>query len=110
MLAGMGGQWQISGHNGRGRPRDTPDQEDRLIVRSAITALDSSLSTIRQCIFNLSSEVNLVGVLRPRSARLHSTSSRTSHGWCERIEYHSIRQLVPPNIDRWYQDSANVRS
>ncbi|GFW30034.1 HTH_Tnp_Tc3_2 domain-containing protein [Trichonephila clavipes] len=34
-------------HDGSSRPRATADQEDRLIVRSAVTALDSSLSTIR---------------------------------------------------------------
>ncbi|GFY28716.1 uncharacterized protein TNCV_3440831 [Trichonephila clavipes] len=35
-------------HYGSGRPRATVDQEDILIVRSAVTALDSSLSTIRR--------------------------------------------------------------
>ncbi|GFV59881.1 transposable element Tc1 transposase [Trichonephila clavipes] len=34
-------------HDGSGRPRFTVDQ-DRLIVRSAVTTLDSSLSTIRR--------------------------------------------------------------
>ncbi|GFX56189.1 HTH_Tnp_Tc3_2 domain-containing protein [Trichonephila clavipes] len=33
-------------HDGSGRPRTAADQEDGLIVRSAVTALDSSLSTI----------------------------------------------------------------
>ncbi|GFX38379.1 transposable element Tc1 transposase [Trichonephila clavipes] len=44
-------EWVDSGrfqhHDGSGRPRATADQEDRLTVRSAVTALDSSLSTIR---------------------------------------------------------------
>ncbi|GFW91970.1 HTH_Tnp_Tc3_2 domain-containing protein [Trichonephila clavipes] len=35
-------------HDGSGRPRATADREDRLIVRSADTAPDSSLSTIRR--------------------------------------------------------------
>ncbi|GFV62699.1 hypothetical protein TNCV_901541 [Trichonephila clavipes] len=34
-------------HDDSGRPRAIADQENRLIVRLAITALDSSLSTIR---------------------------------------------------------------
>ncbi|GFX25972.1 uncharacterized protein TNCV_2303541 [Trichonephila clavipes] len=33
--------------DGSGRPKTTVDREDRLIVRSTVTALDSSLSTIR---------------------------------------------------------------
>ncbi|GFU14061.1 hypothetical protein TNCV_2536151 [Trichonephila clavipes] len=45
-------EWVDSGrvqrHDGTGEPRDTADQEDRLIVRSAVTALHSSLSTIRR--------------------------------------------------------------
>ncbi|GFW41143.1 HTH_Tnp_Tc3_2 domain-containing protein [Trichonephila clavipes] len=48
MMARMGGQWQIQRHDGSGRPRVKANQEDRLIVRSAVTALDSSLSTIRR--------------------------------------------------------------
>ncbi|GFX11899.1 transposable element Tc1 transposase [Trichonephila clavipes] len=35
-------------HDGRGRPRATADRKDRLIVRSTVTMLDSSLSTIRR--------------------------------------------------------------
>ncbi|GFU35591.1 HTH_Tnp_Tc3_2 domain-containing protein [Trichonephila clavipes] len=35
-------------HDCSGRPRDTSDQEDRFIIRSTVTALDSSLSTIRR--------------------------------------------------------------
>ncbi|GFW54314.1 HTH_Tnp_Tc3_2 domain-containing protein [Trichonephila clavipes] len=35
-------------HDGSGQPRATADQEDNLIVRSAVTALDASLSTIRR--------------------------------------------------------------
>ncbi|GFV50010.1 uncharacterized protein TNCV_2372531 [Trichonephila clavipes] len=35
-------------HDGSGRPRATADREDRLIVRSTVTAPDSSLSTIRR--------------------------------------------------------------
>ncbi|GFV92668.1 transposable element Tc1 transposase [Trichonephila clavipes] len=34
-------------HDGSGRPRATADQEDRLIAKSAVTALGSSLLTIR---------------------------------------------------------------
>ncbi|GFV50215.1 HTH_Tnp_Tc3_2 domain-containing protein [Trichonephila clavipes] len=34
-------------HNDCGRPRATADRKDRLIIRSAVTAPDSSLSTIR---------------------------------------------------------------
>ncbi|GFW56635.1 HTH_Tnp_Tc3_2 domain-containing protein [Trichonephila clavipes] len=34
-------------HDGSGRPRATSDREDILIVRSAVAAPDSSLSTIR---------------------------------------------------------------
>ncbi|GFX58534.1 HTH_Tnp_Tc3_2 domain-containing protein [Trichonephila clavipes] len=35
-------------HDGSDRPRVTADREDRLTVRSAVTASDSSLSTIRR--------------------------------------------------------------
>ncbi|GFV64348.1 uncharacterized protein TNCV_2502661 [Trichonephila clavipes] len=35
-------------HDDSGHPRATVDQEERLIVRSAVPALDSSLSTIRK--------------------------------------------------------------
>ncbi|GFV71966.1 HTH_Tnp_Tc3_2 domain-containing protein [Trichonephila clavipes] len=45
-------EWVDSGifqrHEGSGRPRTTVDLEDRLIVRSAVTAPDLSLSTIRR--------------------------------------------------------------
>ncbi|GFV95664.1 hypothetical protein TNCV_2009811 [Trichonephila clavipes] len=34
-------------HDGSGQPRATADQEDRLIVISAVTAFDSSSSTLR---------------------------------------------------------------
>ncbi|GFX89131.1 HTH_Tnp_Tc3_2 domain-containing protein [Trichonephila clavipes] len=34
-------------HEGNGRPRATADREDVLIVKSAVTAPDSSLSIIR---------------------------------------------------------------
>ncbi|GFU19022.1 hypothetical protein TNCV_430621 [Trichonephila clavipes] len=34
-------------HDGSGRPRATADREDKLISRSAVTAPESSLSTIR---------------------------------------------------------------
>ncbi|GFV92776.1 HTH_Tnp_Tc3_2 domain-containing protein [Trichonephila clavipes] len=34
-------------HDGNGQPKATAGREDRLIVISAVTALDSSLSTIR---------------------------------------------------------------
>ncbi|GFU63346.1 HTH_Tnp_Tc3_2 domain-containing protein [Trichonephila clavipes] len=47
--------WQEWVNNGRfqcldgsGRPRATADREDRLIVRSAVIAPDSSLSTLRR--------------------------------------------------------------
>ncbi|GFV92911.1 HTH_Tnp_Tc3_2 domain-containing protein [Trichonephila clavipes] len=35
-------------HDGNGRPRATEGQEARLIVRSAVTTPDSTLSTIRR--------------------------------------------------------------
>ncbi|GFX02595.1 HTH_Tnp_Tc3_2 domain-containing protein [Trichonephila clavipes] len=35
-------------HDGSGRPRTTADKEDRLTVKSVVTVLDSSLSTIRR--------------------------------------------------------------
>ncbi|GFW12056.1 HTH_Tnp_Tc3_2 domain-containing protein [Trichonephila clavipes] len=35
-------------HDGNGRPRATADPEERLIVRSAVTASDSSLSNVRR--------------------------------------------------------------
>ncbi|GFW75935.1 HTH_Tnp_Tc3_2 domain-containing protein [Trichonephila clavipes] len=41
-------------HDGSSRSRVTADREDRLIVRSAVTAPDSSLSTIRRAIHTLS--------------------------------------------------------
>ncbi|GFY25352.1 HTH_Tnp_Tc3_2 domain-containing protein [Trichonephila clavipes] len=45
-------EWVDSGrfqrHDGSGRPRATADREDRLIVRSVVTASGSSVSTIRR--------------------------------------------------------------
>ncbi|GFW21573.1 HTH_Tnp_Tc3_2 domain-containing protein [Trichonephila clavipes] len=35
-------------HDGSGRPRTTADRQDRLIARSAVTALDTLLSTVRR--------------------------------------------------------------
>ncbi|GFV44386.1 transposable element Tcb1 transposase [Trichonephila clavipes] len=44
-------EWMDSGrfqcHDGSGRPKATADREDGLTIRSVVTALDSSLSTIR---------------------------------------------------------------
>ncbi|GFX38103.1 transposable element Tcb2 transposase [Trichonephila clavipes] len=40
------GRFQL--HEGSGRPTATEDRQDRLIVRSAVTALDSSLLNIRR--------------------------------------------------------------
>ncbi|GFT26243.1 HTH_Tnp_Tc3_2 domain-containing protein [Trichonephila clavipes] len=37
---------RFQGHDGSGRPTVTADQEDRLIVRSTVTASNSSLSTV----------------------------------------------------------------
>ncbi|GFV98173.1 uncharacterized protein TNCV_4449301 [Trichonephila clavipes] len=45
-------EWVESGrfqrHDGSGRPRATADREDKLTVKSAVTAPDSFLSTIRR--------------------------------------------------------------
>ncbi|GFY28578.1 HTH_Tnp_Tc3_2 domain-containing protein [Trichonephila clavipes] len=45
-------EWMNNGifqrHDGSGRPRATADRKDRLILRSSVTAPDSSLSTIRR--------------------------------------------------------------
>ncbi|GFW09910.1 HTH_Tnp_Tc3_2 domain-containing protein [Trichonephila clavipes] len=45
-------EWGDSGifelYDGSGQPTATADREDRLIVRSAVTTPDSSLSTIRR--------------------------------------------------------------
>ncbi|GFV78053.1 HTH_Tnp_Tc3_2 domain-containing protein [Trichonephila clavipes] len=43
-----GDNGRLQRHDGSGRPRVTADLEDRLIAKSAITAPDSSLSTIRR--------------------------------------------------------------
>ncbi|GFS79863.1 DDE_3 domain-containing protein [Trichonephila clavipes] len=50
MMARMGGQCQISGHGGSGPPKATADRDDILTIKSAVTALNSSLSTIRRAI------------------------------------------------------------
>ncbi|GFW84345.1 HTH_Tnp_Tc3_2 domain-containing protein [Trichonephila clavipes] len=42
------GYGRFQRHDGSGRPRATADQESILITRSGVTALDSSLSTIRR--------------------------------------------------------------
>ncbi|GFU90621.1 hypothetical protein TNCV_4450171 [Trichonephila clavipes] len=47
----------FQGHDGSGRPRAPSDREDKLIVRSAVTTPDSSLSTIR--LFNDKSRFQL---------------------------------------------------
>ncbi|GFT94618.1 uncharacterized protein TNCV_1990521 [Trichonephila clavipes] len=47
MLARRVDNGRFQRHDGSGRPRVAADQEDRLIVRSAITVLDSSISNLR---------------------------------------------------------------
>ncbi|GFW69081.1 transposable element Tc1 transposase [Trichonephila clavipes] len=42
------GSFRLQRQNGSGRPRAIADREERLIVRSAVTDPDSSLSTIRR--------------------------------------------------------------
>ncbi|GFT64895.1 HTH_Tnp_Tc3_2 domain-containing protein [Trichonephila clavipes] len=39
---------RFQSNDGSGRPRATTDRKDRLIVRSAVTAPDSSLSNVRR--------------------------------------------------------------
>ncbi|GFX28197.1 HTH_Tnp_Tc3_2 domain-containing protein [Trichonephila clavipes] len=56
-------QWVNSGrfqrHDGSGRPKTTEDREDRLVVRSAVTELDSLLSTIRHATHTLVSTMTI---------------------------------------------------
>ncbi|GFV38302.1 HTH_Tnp_Tc3_2 domain-containing protein [Trichonephila clavipes] len=61
-------------HDGSGRPRATADREDRLNVESAVTASDSSLSTIRR-------------TTRPR------VSTITIHRWLIKQTLRSYRPL-----------------
>ncbi|GFX43637.1 uncharacterized protein TNCV_510861 [Trichonephila clavipes] len=67
-------------HDGSGQPRATADREDRLTLRSAVTAPDSSLSTIR-----------------------HATCTRVSTMTIRRrliernlLSYRPLRHLPPP--------------
>ncbi|GFW28913.1 HTH_Tnp_Tc3_2 domain-containing protein [Trichonephila clavipes] len=66
--------WQEWVENGRfqrpdgsGRPMTTTDREDRLIVRSAVTESDSSLSTIRRAIHTRVSAMIIYRLLRERN-------------------------------------------
>lgn len=54
--------------NSSGRPRTTAEREGRVIVRSAISASDSSLSTIRRVIRSLISNMT-IDRLRKRNLR-----------------------------------------
>ncbi|GFX11947.1 HTH_Tnp_Tc3_2 domain-containing protein [Trichonephila clavipes] len=56
-------------HDSSGRPRATADRQDRLIVRSAVTALDSSLSTVRRTTHTRVSTMNIHRRLIERNLR-----------------------------------------
>ncbi|GFT26928.1 HTH_Tnp_Tc3_2 domain-containing protein [Trichonephila clavipes] len=56
-------------HEGSGRPKATVDQEDRFIVISAVTALDSLLSTIRRMALTRVSTINIRRRLIERNLR-----------------------------------------
>ncbi|GFX08544.1 HTH_Tnp_Tc3_2 domain-containing protein [Trichonephila clavipes] len=56
-------------HDGSGRARTTAGQEDRLIVRSAVIALDSSLTTIRRTTRTRASPMTINRRLTERNLR-----------------------------------------
>ncbi|GFV14507.1 HTH_Tnp_Tc3_2 domain-containing protein [Trichonephila clavipes] len=58
-------------HDGSGRSRDTADREDRLIVRSAVTASHFSLSTIRRTTRTRVSTMTIHRRLIERNLRSH---------------------------------------
>ncbi|GFV30729.1 HTH_Tnp_Tc3_2 domain-containing protein [Trichonephila clavipes] len=60
---------RFQSHDGRGRPRAKADQEDRLIVGSAVKALDSSLSTIKRTTSTRVFTMNIHRRLRERNLR-----------------------------------------
>ncbi|GFW39114.1 HTH_Tnp_Tc3_2 domain-containing protein [Trichonephila clavipes] len=66
-------KWVESGrfqrHDGSGRPRATADREDRLIIRSAITSSNSSLSTIRRATRTRVSTMTIHRRLKGRNLR-----------------------------------------
>ncbi|GFW65110.1 HTH_Tnp_Tc3_2 domain-containing protein [Trichonephila clavipes] len=86
---------RIQRHDGSGRHRSTTNWEDRLIVRSAVAASDSSLSTIRRVI-----------CIRVSTITLHSLWNLTRSHWnctdCGRIVFsdESHFQLFPDNHRR----------
>ncbi|GFV59867.1 HTH_Tnp_Tc3_2 domain-containing protein [Trichonephila clavipes] len=59
-------------HGGSGRPRFTADQ-DRFTIRSAVTALDSLLSTIRRTTRTRVPTMTIHTLLTERSLRSHRT-------------------------------------
>ncbi|GFX17189.1 HTH_Tnp_Tc3_2 domain-containing protein [Trichonephila clavipes] len=64
---------RLQRHDGSSQPRVTADQEDRLIVRSTVTALDSSLSTIRLTTHARVSTMNIHRRLIVRNLRSYRT-------------------------------------
>ncbi|GFV73809.1 HTH_Tnp_Tc3_2 domain-containing protein [Trichonephila clavipes] len=88
-------EWVDSGRFQRrdssGQPRATADREDRLIVRSAVTAPDSSLSTMRRATRTREStmtihrrliERNLRSYLPLRHLPFKPVQCRASLQWC----------------------------
>ncbi|GFX04549.1 transposable element Tc1 transposase [Trichonephila clavipes] len=59
---GRGDSGRFQRHDISGRPRATADQEDRWIVRSAVTALDSSPPFIHACTLSSQTTVMLVSI------------------------------------------------
>ncbi|GFX06459.1 HTH_Tnp_Tc3_2 domain-containing protein [Trichonephila clavipes] len=82
---------KIQRHDGSGRPRVTEDQEDRLIVRSAVTVHYSSFSTIRlssrtrvsiMTLHRRLTEQNLCSYRPLRHLPLTSAHYRAGLQWC----------------------------
>ncbi|GFT21561.1 HTH_Tnp_Tc3_2 domain-containing protein [Trichonephila clavipes] len=98
-------EWVNSGKfqrlDGSGQPLDTTDREDRLIVRSAVTEPDSSLSTIRRVTRTRVSTTTIhrwviernLGSYRPlRHLRLTPSHCRARLQWCLAL---SACQILP---------------
>ncbi|GFW39094.1 uncharacterized protein TNCV_1830861 [Trichonephila clavipes] len=79
-------------HDGSGQPRATADREDRLIVRSAVTAPDSSLLTIRPRILPNPACLGYDGKATA-SSRDADDLSRQLEQICQEIPHETIRVI-----------------
>ncbi|GFW74020.1 uncharacterized protein TNCV_545441 [Trichonephila clavipes] len=90
----------VKRHNGSGQPKAVADWEDRLITRSAVTAPDSSLSTIRPRSLDLSPIDDMMGMRLHLPGNVDDLAQQLEQIWQEipkktiRVLYHSVPRRV----------------